>query len=46
VLLVGGGGLVGIAIYGVLAALLRMEEVGLLGRALVEWGRRLTGPEQ
>jgi len=30
VLLVGGGGLVGAAIYGVLAALLQMEEVGLL----------------
>ena len=44
VLLVGGGGLVGAAVYGVVAVLLRMEEVGLLGRAMVEWGRRLTAP--
>jgi putative peptidoglycan lipid II flippase len=44
VLLVGGVGLVGIAIYGALAVSLRMEEVNLLGRALLDWGRRLTGP--
>ena len=44
VLLVGGSGLAGAAIYGGLAALLQMEEVGLVGHALVEWGRRLTGP--
>jgi len=46
VLLVGGAGLIGAAIYGALAALLRMEEVGLLGRALLEWGRRLTEPDR
>jgi putative peptidoglycan lipid II flippase len=44
VLLVGGGGLVGAAVYGVVAVFLRMEEVGLLGRAIVERGRRLTAP--
>ncbi len=43
-LLVGGGGLAGAVIYGVLAFLLRVEEVGLLGQAVLEWGRRLTGP--
>ncbi|MDY7078042.1 MAG: murein biosynthesis integral membrane protein MurJ [Chloroflexota bacterium] len=46
VLLVGSGGLVGITIYGVLAVLLRMEEVSLLGRSMHAWGRRLTGPER
>ncbi len=45
-LLVGGVGLVGIAVYGVLAVLLRMEEVDLLRRALLDWGRRLTEPER
>jgi len=43
-LLVGGGGLAGAVIYGVLAFLLRVEEVDLLGQAVLEWGRRLTGP--
>jgi putative peptidoglycan lipid II flippase len=43
VLLVGGGGLVGTAIYGALAVLLRIEEVGLVKLALHDWGRRLTG---
>ncbi len=43
VLLVGGSGLIGAAIYGVLAILLRMEEVRLLGQSLRGWGRRLTG---
>ena len=42
VLLVGGSGLVGAAIYGVLAILLRVEEVRLLGRVLLGWGRHLT----
>jgi putative peptidoglycan lipid II flippase len=42
VLLVGGSGLVGAAIYGVLAILLRVEEIRLLGRVLLGWGRRLT----
>jgi putative peptidoglycan lipid II flippase len=42
ILLVGGVGLVGIAAYGVLAVLLRVEEVDLLGRALLDWRRRLT----
>jgi putative peptidoglycan lipid II flippase len=46
VLLVGGSGLVGAGMYGALAVLLRVEEIGLLGRALLEWGRRLTGPGQ
>jgi putative peptidoglycan lipid II flippase len=46
VLLVGGVGLVGVVIYGALAVLLRMEEVDLLGRALLDWGRRLTGSER
>lgn len=44
VLLVGGGGFIGSAIYAVLALLLRMEEVSLVGRALLGWGWRLTGP--
>lgn len=42
-LLVGGGGLIGTLIYGLLAVLLRMEDVGLLGQILLDWGRRLTG---
>jgi len=44
VLLVGGSGLLGAAIYSTLATLLRIEEVRLLGQALLEWSRRLTGP--
>lgn len=43
-LLVGGSGLLGAAIYGALATLLRMEEMRLLRQALREWSRRLTGP--
>jgi putative peptidoglycan lipid II flippase len=43
VLLVGGGGFVGAAVYGALAVLLRIEEVGLLRLALRDWGQRLTG---
>jgi len=43
VLLVGGGGLVGGGIYGLLAILLRVEEVELLCRIVVERTRRLTG---
>jgi putative peptidoglycan lipid II flippase len=43
VLLVGAGGLVGAAVYGALAILLRIEEVGLLRLALHDWGQRLTG---
>jgi hypothetical protein len=43
ILLVGGGGLVGTAVYGALAVLLRIEEVGLLRLALRDWGQRLTG---
>jgi hypothetical protein len=42
-ILVGGGGLVGAAVYGALAVLLRIEEVGLLKLALRDWGQRLTG---
>jgi putative peptidoglycan lipid II flippase len=44
VFLVGGSGLVGTAIYGALAVLLRMDEVHVLGRSLRGWRRRLTGP--
>jgi hypothetical protein len=44
VLLVGGSGLVGAAVYTGLAILLQMEEVGLMGRAVIEWSRRLTRP--
>jgi putative peptidoglycan lipid II flippase len=44
VLLVTGCGLAGAVIYSGLAMLLRMEEVGLVGQAMSEWGRRLTGP--
>ena len=43
VTLVGAGGLLGATIYGVLAIVLRMQEVGLLGQMLLEKGRRLTG---
>lgn len=43
-LLVGGSGFVGAAVYSALAVLLRMEEVGLVGRAWLEWSRRLTEP--
>jgi len=42
VLLVGGAGFIGAIIYGALAALLRMEEVGLARQAVLEWRRRLT----
>ena len=42
VTLVGAGGLLGAPIYGVLAIVLRMQEVGLLGQMLLEKGRRLT----
>jgi putative peptidoglycan lipid II flippase len=44
VLLVGGSGFAGAAIYGGLALFLRMEEIRLMGQALIEWRRRLTGP--
>jgi hypothetical protein len=43
VALVGTAGLVGVAIYGALALLLGVEEIRLLGRALLGWSRRLTG---
>ena len=43
VALVGAGGLLGAIIYGVLAVMLRMQEVGLLGQTLLEKYRRLTG---
>lgn len=46
VLLVGGAGFVGTAIYGALAVLLRVEEVNLLGKAVLGRARRLTGPER
>jgi putative peptidoglycan lipid II flippase len=46
VLLVGGAGIIGAIIYGALAALLRMEEVGLARQAVLEWRRRLTGDER
>jgi putative peptidoglycan lipid II flippase len=42
-LLVGGTGLVGIAIYGALAVFLQVEESGLVGQALSGCLRRLTG---
>ncbi len=42
VLLVGGGGLVGTGIYAALAALLRIEEIHLLGQAMRDGMRRLT----
>ena len=42
-LLVGGGGLAGTAIYGLLAILMGIEEVGMLGLALRDWSQRLTG---
>jgi putative peptidoglycan lipid II flippase len=44
VLLVGAGGLAGTVAYGAQAVLMRMEEVGLLARAVMEWFRRLTVP--
>ncbi len=43
VLLVGGGGLTGALVYGLLTVLLRMKEVGLVGRTVINWGQRLTG---
>lgn len=43
ILRVVGAGLAGIAVYGVLATVLRMEELRPLRRALLDWGRRLTG---
>ena len=46
VLLVGGAGLVGAVVYGVQAVLMRMEEMGLLGKAMFEWFQRLTGPSR
>ncbi len=42
-LLVAGGGLIGTAIYGVLAVLLQIEEIHLLGQALRSGMERLTG---
>ena len=41
---VGTAGVVGAAAYGALAALLRMEEVGLLGKVFLDWARRLNLP--
>ncbi|NLF00426.1 MAG: murein biosynthesis integral membrane protein MurJ, partial [Anaerolineales bacterium] len=41
-LLVGATGAIGLAVYWVAATRLRLEEVRLVGRALLEWGRRLT----
>lgn len=42
VLLVGGAGFLGAALFGVLAFLLRMGDVGLLVQAFLKWGKRLT----
>jgi len=43
VLLVGGAGLVGIAVYAAQAAAMRMEEMGLLVKAGIGWVRRASG---
>jgi putative peptidoglycan lipid II flippase len=44
VLVVGVGGFLGAAVFGGLAFLMKMKDVGLLTQAFLEWGRRLTGP--
>ena len=43
-LLVVGCGIVGLSVYGALAALLRIEELRLVGQAFSAWVRRLTRP--
>ena len=44
VLLVAGAGLAGCVVYGAQAILMRVQEVGLLARAVLDWFGRLTGP--